>query len=430
MPGDKRELGWTYHSRTQCLSCHNSWSEYALSFTPRQLNYSDAEVGKFGAKSRNHLQDLADRGYVERLGPKDEKRPLDADALKKIGRLTGRSVRKLADGAETEAFARSYLHVNCAHCHRFGGGGGQVVLELDYGKTLKETGILDVRPKQGDFGLRDARLVAPGDPFRSVVLYRMARFGPGHMPHVGSERPDGYALRYFAKWVGDMTPEGRTRERPPADDLPAQLAQPASALWWTPAFDGREVPNGRPRPEVMAAAAKLPPGPARDLFEGYFPVEPGGRKLGPSPRPGTILALTGDAAKGEALFFAEQMQCAKCHKVGDRGTAVGPDLTAIANTRTRAELLDSLLNPSARVDPQYAAYLVRTADGRQATGLMVRRDGEQVAIRDAQNQVQTFPAKDVEAVQPSRLSLMPDGLLAGLTPQQGADLLAYLAARK
>src|SRR5581483_93623 len=48
--------------------------------------------------------------------------------------------------------ARSYLHANCAHCHRFGGGGGQVVLEMDFSKPLKEMGILDVPPKQGDFG--------------------------------------------------------------------------------------------------------------------------------------------------------------------------------------------------------------------------------------------------------------------------------------
>ncbi len=181
---------------------------------------------------------------------------------------------------------------------------------------------------------------------------------------------------------------------------------------------------------MLAAAAKLPAGPTRDLFEGYFPPEPGGRKLGPAPRPAPILALAGDAAKGEALFFTEAMQCAKCHKVGDRGTAVGPELTAIAKTRSRAELLDSLLNPSARVEPQFASYLVRTTDGRQATGLLVRRDGEQVVVRDAQNMLQTFAATDVEAVQPSRLSLMPDGQLAGLTPQQAADLLAYLAARK
>ncbi|QDU20525.1 PQQ-dependent sugar dehydrogenase [Urbifossiella limnaea] len=426
MPDSRREHVHTFFSRTQCLSCHNSWSGYALSFVPKQLNGSDEKNP--WSKVGNQLRNLSVAGYFERLGPKDEQRPIDADYLKGIGRFSRSPGSVVADQPALEAFARSYLHVNCAHCHRFGGGGGQVVLELDQDKSLKDTGILDVRPKQGDFGIPDARLVAPGDPFRSVLLYRMARFGAGRMPHVGSERPDPRALNNLMRWIRGLHPAAQPEDPANPD---ANLNDPRVALRRVPGLSG-PLNNGinPPRPELLAAAAKLPPGPARDLFEGYFPVEPGARKLGPTPRPTTILALTGDATRGEALFFAEQSQCAKCHKVGERGTAVGPDLTAVAKTRSRAELLDSLLNPSARVEPQFAAYLVRTTDGRQATGLLVRRDGEQVVVRDAQNELKTFAAGDVEAVQPSRLSLMPEALLAGLTPQQAADLLTYLEARK
>ncbi len=429
MPGRSREHVYTFHSRTQCLSCHNAWSGYVMSFVPKQLNYADQKASWL--KGHNQLRDLAVAGYVERVGPKDEKLPIDADYLKGLGQFSRSPGKVLAPQPELEAFARSYLHVNCAHCHRFGGGGGQVVLELDFEKSLKDTGILDVRPKQGDFGLPDARLVAPGDPFRSVLLYRMARFGPGRMPHVGSERPDSRSLYYLMGWIRGLSPNPQPDDPFTPEQLGAKLSEPRFALSRLPGLSGG-INNGinPPRPELLAAAAKLPPGPARDLFEGYFPVEPGARKLGPAPRPASILALTGDAAKGEALFFTEQMQCGKCHKVGDRGTAVGPDLTSIAKTRSRAELLDSLLNPSARVEPQFAAYLVRTTDGRQATGLLVRRDGEQVVVRDAQNELKTFAARDAELVQPSRVSLMPDGQLAGLTPQQAADLLAYLEARK
>ncbi len=200
MPGGKREQVWTFFGRTQCLSCHNAWSEYAMSFVPKQLNWADERGGPDQAK--NQLLRFAEAGYVERVGPKDEKRPVDADALKRYGRFAGRR----PDGAPPEDAARSYLHVNCAHCHRFGGGGGQVVLELDQGKALKETGILDVRPRQGDFGLPDARLVAPGDPFRSVLFYRMARFGPGHMPHVGADRPDPVGLKALHDWIAGLGP--------------------------------------------------------------------------------------------------------------------------------------------------------------------------------------------------------------------------------
>ena len=82
------------------------------------------------------------------------------------------------------------------------------------------------------------------------------------------------------------------------------------------------------------------------------------------------------------------------------------------------------------MEPQYAAYLVKTADGRTFTGLLVKRDDKQVILKDAENKEVVLAAGDVEAVQPSRLSLMPDGLVAGLTPQEAADLLEFLVTRR
>jgi putative heme-binding domain-containing protein len=182
--------------------------------------------------------------------------------------------------------------------------------------------------------------------------------------------------------------------------------------------------------KIIAAASKLDPSPVRELFDGYFPPDPKGRKLGANPRPASILAMTGDAKRGEAIFFTESMQCAKCHKVGDKGVSLGPDLTAIGKTRTKLELLESLLQPSVRVEPQYASYLVKAADGRTFTGLLVKRDEKQLVLKDAENKEIVLAAGDVESVQPSRLSLMPDGQMEGLTPQAAADLLEYLASRK
>jgi putative heme-binding domain-containing protein len=181
---------------------------------------------------------------------------------------------------------------------------------------------------------------------------------------------------------------------------------------------------------ILAAAAKLEPGPVRDLFEGYLPADPRGRKLGSNPRPQAILALKGDATNGEAIFFNKEMKCVNCHKVGDKGVSLGPELTAIAKTRTRAELLESLLQPSLQVEPQFAAYLVQTKDEKTFTGLLVKRDEKQVVLRDAENKEIVIAAENVESVRPSRLSLMPDGLLAGLLPQEAADLLEFLATRR
>jgi putative heme-binding domain-containing protein len=256
----------------------------------------------------------------------------------------------------------------------------------------------------------------------------MAKFGRGRMPHLGSELPDPKGLRLLHHWIASL---GKWDGDEPGNlaelDKELRSARAALSLSHRLSTGSFGFPDS---PRILAAAAKLEPGPVRDLFEGYLPADPKGRKLGANPRPAAILGLTGDAARGEALFFAKEAKCATCHKVGDRGQAVGPDFTAIGKTRTKAELLEGLLQPSVRVDPQFAAYLVRTKDEKTVTGLLVKRDDKQVIVRDAENKEHVFAADEVEAVSPSRLSLMPDGLAAGWTPQEAADVIEYLATRK
>ncbi len=88
------------------------------------------------------------------------------------------------------------------------------------------------------------------------------------------------------------------------------------------------------------------------------------------------------------------------------------------------------MEPSRRIEPKYAAYVAQTAGGRSFTGLLVKRDEKEVVLRDALNKEIVIAAKNVEELRPSRTSLMPDGQMAGLTAQEAADLLEYLASRK
>ncbi len=422
---DTRERVWNFPSRAQCMTCHSSWSEYAMAFTTRQLNRAPLFGG---GTAPNQLVRLTQEGYAKRIAPDDkELPPWDATSVKKVPALA-----PLLSAESLDARARSYLHVNCAHCHRFGGGGGQVVLELDVTRPLKETGIFDVKPRQGDFGLPDARIVAPGDPYRSVLFYRMAKFGRGRMPHLGSEFPHAQGMDVIGQWIASLS-------NPPLEwKLPRKLSRVAGerlksfpGAWpYARQFANNGWTESKSAPQLLAEAARLSPGPMRELFDGYLPVPPGGRRLGANPRPATILALKGEAKKGESLFFHKDMKCANCHKLGDRGTAVGPDLTHIAATRTRAELLDSLLNPSARVEPQFAAYNVKTNDEKSYMGLIVRRGAIELVLRDAEGKEVKIAAGNVESVRPSRLSLMPDGQMSGLTPQEAADLLEFLVSRR
>src|SRR5436190_2682710 len=166
------------------------------------------------------------------------------------------------------------------------------------------------------------------------------------------------------------------------------------------------------------------------LIRGYLPADEKGRRLGSSPRPGSILTLRGDVGRGEKLFWSSAVNCGSCHKIGDRGVAIGPDLSNIGKLRPREDLLKSMLEPSHRIEPNYSAYLARTVDGSVVTGLLVKRDESGVVLRDGQNKEISLAASDIEQLRPSQKSLMPDGQMAGLTLQEAADLLEYLANRK
>ncbi|HND51428.1 MAG TPA: PQQ-dependent sugar dehydrogenase, partial [Pirellulaceae bacterium] len=426
-----REYVWQFNDRTQCMQCHSQWPQYAIGFSLNQLN---REVSGGGGPSENQLVRLSRTGHlVRRLMDDKPDAPYDAKLVADEPRLA--DPRESAGGSLADR-ARAYLHANCSHCHRFNGG-GVVGLDLLFDKPIVATKTLEP-PMRGDFGLPEARIIAPGHPERSTLYFRMSKFGRDRMPHVGSELPDEAGLTLIADWIRSLDPNaasgGRTAggesiELPSDAELPAFLERPDESLRAARAVARRELPATQTQ-RVLAAAAKLPFGPTRDLYDGYLPPDGKGRRLGPNPRPTLVTSLTGDVQRGKELFWAMSSKCASCHKVGDQGVNLGPELTAIGKKRSRDELLDSLLNPSRVVEPAFTAYQVTSGDGRTFTGLLVKRDAQQVVIRDVQNKEVTLPAADVERVQPSRTSLMPDGLLSQFTPQEAADLLAYLAAQK
>jgi hypothetical protein len=162
---------------------------------------------------------------------------------------------------------------------------------------------IGIRPSRGDFALPDAAIIKPGDPWASTLYFRMAKFGRDRMPHLGTEQPDEAGLALIAQWIAGMNGGERTSDvhlgSAPLDQL---LASPRSALVLARRLGLGELQPAE-RDSLLAAAAELPPGPVRDLFEGYLPSSVRGeRKLGSSPRPGTILALNGDSDRGEKLF--------------------------------------------------------------------------------------------------------------------------------
>jgi putative heme-binding domain-containing protein len=414
--GGRRQWVWQVPSRAQCLGCHNVWAEFTLAFNRAQLNGPGHDPTVFSGS--NQWLALQQAGVVRRVDEQDRPLPPADEA-------TAQRWPALVDPYDPryplDRRARSYLHVNCAHCHRFGGGGGQVVLELDITQPLEKTGIYDVQPRQGDFGLPQARLIAPGDPGRSVLLYRVAKFGHGRMPHRGSDWPDRAGIELLCDWICSLGRQPLWKADRNWHDLDAKLRRFPDALRL---LRGSHTPQQWH--QLISSAQRLEPGPLRDLFEGYFPPDPAGRKLGAHPKPHTILALRGDPLRGRQLFHQAELKCLNCHKHNGQGNDLGPELTHIGRQRSRTELLESLLEPSRVVEPRYAVYLVRTHDERQLTGLLIQRNAQGIVLRDADNKEHRLSNDEIASMTPSRLSLMPDGLLANLTPQQAADLLEFL----
>ena len=424
-PEGVRTQTWHFPSRTECRQCHNPWAGEVLGFTEAQLRRVGNRSGSLDSYA--HLTSL---GVIARGAEKPADRPPTP------------LVNPHDATADREARARSYLHVNCAHCHQFGAG-GSVNVELKYGTSLEDSRALDATPVQGAFGIPDCKILSPGDPARSVLYYRMAKQGRGRMPHIGSELIDEAGLALIRDWIRQMPPRSTEatllakvcapdHEAKPADrrdTVVKLLASPTGALLLQEAWDARRLSSST-KDLVLAEAVKME-APIRDLFERYVPEGQKVKRLGTVIRPESLLSLPGDAARGKELFFKPQgTQCAVCHKAGGQGGDVGPDLTGVGKRLSKRQILESLLDPSKDIDPRFAAYAVETEDGRKLTGLLVSKDDKALVVRDNQGKDIRVPLNQVASQTPSRKSLMPDQLLRDLTADQAADLLAYLESLK
>lgn len=130
-----------------------------------------------------------------------------------------------------------------------------------------------------------------------------------------------------------------------------------------------------------------------------------------------------DLARGRAVF---QVSCASCHRLFGSGGTIGPDLTG-SNRQQLEYLLENVLDPSAVVNKDYRMSVLRLADGRVLSGLVLRQDEERVVLHTPTEQF-TVLRSEIEELRLTELSPMPDGLLATLSETQVRDLFAYLMA--
>ncbi len=435
-PGGRRQQSWHFPSRTECAVCHNMAAKYVLGVQTLQMNQDH----NYGGTVANQLRTLEHLNIFTK--------PLPA-MPEKLSRL----VDYRAEREDLARRARSYLHANCSHCHRkWGGGNAEFQLLATLG--VSEMGTVGVRPGQGAFKIPHARILAPGDPYRSVLFYRMAQVGSGRMPRIGCTVIDERGLRLVHDWIQQLpvadpaeaaavagaraeavstlqqlageaaSPDQRARA------IKSLLASTSAAVQLAQLVAEKSLPKPV-RDEVIAKATSGPVSEVRDLFERFLPEEQRTRRLGAVIDPAEILALGGNVEAGRKIFFeAEGVRCRNCHQIRDTGTPLGPDLSEIGKQNTPAQLLEAMLEPSKKIDSKYLVYVVETDAGRIHTGLLVEKSADAIVLRDEKNELTRIPAAEVARLVAQQKSLMPDLLLRDMTARDVADLTAFLHSLK
>ena len=434
--GGHRQQTWRIPSRNECMVCHSRAAGFVLGLNTAQMNRPHV----YERCSDNQLHTFNRIGLF--TGPL-EKVPSQYDALP----------NPYDPDADINRRARAYLHVHCSICH-VADGGGNAKIELGFFQKLPQTQLL-TPAMHGTFGLSDSRIVVAGDPFASLLYYRLSKLGRGRMPHLGGQLTDQRALDLIYDWIVQLPPpETESATTPDANGqyqhtvtqlrsiltMPAserdqatdqQLASTRGAFQLARAVGSESLPL--PERQALVQRAARHPNPAiRDLFERFLPESERTKRLGDAIDPGQILALHGDPERGRQFFFAATAaQCLNCHQVRGKGGELGPDLSEIGKKYKPAELLDSLINPSLKVDPKFTTYQLITIDGKVHSGLLISKDKDPITMRvlkEGKPEALQIPKDEIEQLTVQKKSLMPDRMLRDLTAQQAADLVAFLAS--
>jgi quinoprotein glucose dehydrogenase len=143
------------------------------------------------------------------------------------------------------------------------------------------------------------------------------------------------------------------------------------------------------------------------------------------------LTRAGNAERGKTVFFdTAKAQCSKCHRIGDQGERIGPELTGVGSRFSRIHIVESILEPSRTVTPGYQTFAVALRDGRVLAGIKVSETEATLVLADNQGQKHILAKADIEEQRAQTQSTMPDGLTKQLTVDQFVDLLAFLVSQK
>ncbi len=268
------------------------------------------------------------------------------------------------------------------------------------------------------------------DPASSALLRRQAARALGRLELVQTNQSQAHRL---CELIAAASPlqvpfllqpfENLAAQDWPADRLEALGLKLAAALAQSP------------------ARASLRPAQITRLLERFPPSTPNTlaalRELstddasGAAERESKLVALlefanAGNASRGRILFHAHRATCALCHRIDGQGGSLGPNLSKIGGIRSRKDLLEAIVFPSATVVNGFESYVLTGPDGVAHTGLLQRETPEAVYLRDAGQRLQRIPREQITSMVRSPVSAMPAGLEGILSALELADLVAFL----
>jgi putative heme-binding domain-containing protein len=143
------------------------------------------------------------------------------------------------------------------------------------------------------------------------------------------------------------------------------------------------------------------------------------------------LSRAGNPEHGRQVFLdAARSLCIKCHRVGDQGERIGPELTGLGSRFSRIHIIESILEPSRTIAPGLETVVVALKSGQLVTGVKVAETEASITLGDNQGGKHVVAKADIEEQHRQAVSTMPEGLEKRLTEDEFVDLISYLASLK
>ena len=271
----------------------------------------------------------------------------------------------------------------------------------DIGGAEAVNGLTDLSGENSDLGVRQQAIV-------QLAALDLKQATPLAIEVLSATEKEEEAVNLWRQLLGVKGAAPAFAQALPKSGLPHVMAKTGLRV-------ARE--GGRNEPNLVLALARS------------IETEEASKNLTPEELKELVanISKSGDAARGELIYRRQELGCVSCHSIGGVGGKVGPDMTSIGASAPIDYLVESIQFPNRKVKEGYHATAVEAKDGMELSGILVRETTDQLIIRDASNKEVPIAKNNIAKRTASTSSLMPAGLVDGLSTQDQIDLYRFLS---